>query len=43
MFEQEVKKAEFKRDKRTIRFDLKKGEQIEGAQLKAGDLRLVIE
>jgi hypothetical protein len=43
VFEQEVKKAEFKPDKRTIGCELKKGEQIEGAQLKAGDLRLVIE
>ena len=43
IFEQEVKKTEFKPDKRSIGYELKKGEQIEGAQLKAGDLRLVIE
>jgi hypothetical protein len=43
VFEREVKKAEFKPDKKSIGCELKKGEQIEGAQLKAGDLRLVIE
>jgi hypothetical protein len=43
VFEQEVKRAEFKLDKRSIGCELKKGEQIEGAQLKAGDFRLVIE
>jgi hypothetical protein len=43
VFEQEVKKAEFKPDKRSIGCELKKGEQIEGAELKTGDLRLVIE
>jgi hypothetical protein len=42
VFEQEVK-AEFKPDKRSIGCELKKGEQIAGAQLKAGDFRLVIE
>lgn len=42
-FEKEVKKTEFKPDKRSIGCELKKGEEIEGAQLKAGDLRLVIE
>jgi hypothetical protein len=41
VFEQEVKKA--KPDKRSIGCELKKGKQIEGAQLKACDLRLVIE
>lgn len=43
VFEQEVKKAEFKPDKRSICCELKNGEQIEGARLKPGDLRLVIE
>src|SRR5215469_283142 len=43
VFEQEVKKTEIKPDKRSIGCELKKGEQIEGAQLKAGDFRLVIE
>jgi hypothetical protein len=43
VFEKEVKKTEFKPDKRSIGCELKKGQQIEGAQLKAGDLRLVIE
>jgi hypothetical protein len=43
VFEREVKKGEFKPDKKSIGCELKKGEQIEGAQLKAGDLRLVIE
>jgi hypothetical protein len=43
VFEQEIKKTEFKPDKRSIGCELKKGQQIEGAQLKAGDLRLVIE
>jgi len=42
-FEKEVQKTEFKPDKRSIGNELKKGEEIEGAQLKAGDLRLVIE
>jgi len=42
-FEKKVKKTEFKPDKRSIGCELKKGEEIEGAQLKAGDLRLVIE
>ena len=43
MFEQEVKKAEFKPDKKSIGCELKKGERIEGAQLKAVDFRLVVE
>jgi hypothetical protein len=43
VFQQEVKKTEFKPDKRSIGCELKKGERIEGAQLKAGDFRLVIE
>ena len=43
VFEQEVKKAEFKPDKRGIGCELKKGEQIDGAQLRTGDFRLVIE
>jgi hypothetical protein len=43
VFEQEVKKAEFKPDKKSIGCEVEKGEQIDGQQLKAGDLRLVIE
>jgi hypothetical protein len=43
VFEQEVKKAEFKRDKKSIGSEVEKGEQIDGQQLKAADFRLVIE
>jgi hypothetical protein len=40
---EDLKKTEFNPDKRSNGCKLKKGEQIEGAQVKAGDLRLVIE
>ena len=43
IFEREVKKTEFKPDKRALACELSKGEEIEGAHLKPGDLRLVIE
>jgi hypothetical protein len=42
LFEQKVKKSEFKPDKKAIANELKRGMQIPGADLKFGDLRLVI-
>jgi hypothetical protein len=41
-FEAKVKKCEFKPDKRALANELKKGEQIPGAVVKFGELRLVI-
>jgi Gp157 protein len=43
VFEAQVKKCEFKPDKRALAGELKKGEEIPGADLKFGELRLVIE
>ena len=43
LFEQKVKKSEFKPDKRGIAGELKKGTEIPGADLLFGELRLVIE
>ena len=43
VFEQHVKKCEFKPDKRAIGNELKNGAEIPGADLKFGDLRLVID
>ena len=43
VFERQVKKREFKPDKRAIAGELKNGTEIPGADLKFGDLRLVIE
>jgi ribosomal 50S subunit-associated protein YjgA (DUF615 family) len=42
VFEARVKKLEFKPDKRALAGELKNGEEIPGADLKFGDLRLVI-
>lgn len=42
-FEKHVKKSEFKPDKRAIAAELKRGMEIPGADLKFGDLRLVID
>jgi hypothetical protein len=42
LFEQKVKKREFKPDKKAIANELKQGTEIPGADLKFGDLRLVI-
>jgi ribosomal 50S subunit-associated protein YjgA (DUF615 family) len=42
VFEQKVKKFEFKPDKRALSSELKKGEQILGADLKFGEWRLVL-
>ena len=42
LFEQKVKKREFKPDKKAICNELKNGAEIPGADLKFGDLRLVI-
>jgi len=42
LFEQKVKKSEFRPDKKAIANELKKGVEIPGADLKFGDLRLVI-
>jgi hypothetical protein len=42
VFEAKVKKCEFKPDKRALASEMKNGEQIPGADLKFGDLRLVI-
>jgi len=42
VFEAQVKKCEFKPDKRALAGELKKGEEIPGADLKFGELRLVI-
>jgi Siphovirus Gp157 len=42
VFEAQVKKCEFKPDKRALAGELKKGEEIAGADLKFGELRLVI-
>jgi hypothetical protein len=41
-FEQKVKRTEFKPDKKAIGIELKTGVEIPGADLKFGDLRLVI-
>jgi len=41
-FEAQMKKCEFKPDKRALAGELKKGEEISGADLKFGELRLVI-
>jgi hypothetical protein len=43
VFEKHVKKREFKPDKRAIAGELKNGMEIPGADLKFGELRLVIE
>ena len=43
IFEQKVKKTEFKPDKRGLAGELKKGTEVPGADLKFGELRLVIE
>ena len=43
VFEKQVKKTEFKPDKRSIASELKKGLEIPGADLKFGDLRLRID
>ena len=42
LFEQKVKKNEFRPDKKAIANELKKGVEIPGADLQFGDLRLVI-
>ena len=42
-FEKQVKKSEFKPDKRAIAAELKRGIEIPGADLKFGELRLVID
>jgi len=42
VFEAQVKKCEFKPDKRALAGELKKGEEIPGADLKFGEMRLVI-
>jgi hypothetical protein len=42
VFEAQVKKCEFKADKRAMASELKKGEEIPGADLKFGELRLII-
>ena len=42
VFEEKVKKCEFKPDKRAVAGELKNGEQIPGADLKFGELRLVL-
>jgi hypothetical protein len=42
VFEAQVKKCEFKPDKRALAGELKMGEEIPGADLKFGELRLVI-
>jgi uncharacterized protein with GYD domain len=42
VFEAQVKKCEFKPDKRALVGELKKGEEIPGADLKFGEPRLVI-
>jgi len=42
VFEEKVKKCEFKPDKRAVGSELKNGEQIPGADLKFGELRLVL-
>ena len=42
VFEEKVKKCEFKPDKRAVGSGLKNGEQIPGADLKFGELRLVL-
>ena len=42
VFEKKVKKCEFKPDKRAVAGELKNGEQIPGADLKFGELRLVL-
>jgi hypothetical protein len=41
-YEALVKKLEFKPDKRAIAAELKSGSAVQGAELKAGDFRLVI-
>ncbi len=42
IFEEKVKKCEFKPDKRAVAGELKNGEQIPGADLKFGEWRLVL-
>jgi hypothetical protein len=42
VFEEKVKKCEFKPDKRAVGSELKNGEQIPGADLKFGEWRLVV-
>ena len=42
IFEEKVKKCEFKPDKRAVGSELKNGEQIPGADLKFGEWRLVL-
>ena len=42
LFVRKVKKSEFKPDKKAIANELKRGTEISGADLKFGDLRLVI-
>ena len=42
VFVEKVKKCEFKPDKRAVGSELKNGEQIPGADLKFGELRLVL-
>jgi hypothetical protein len=42
VFKEKVKKCEFKPDKRAVGSELKNGEQIPGADLKFGELRLVL-
>jgi hypothetical protein len=42
VFEEKVKKCEFKPDKRAVASELKNGEQIPGADLKFGEWRLVL-
>lgn len=42
VFEAQVKKCEFKPDKRALVNELKNGEEIPGADLKFGELRLVV-
>ncbi len=42
VFEEKVKKCEFKPDKRAVAGELKNGEQIPGADLKFGEWRLVL-
>jgi len=42
VFEEKVKKCEFKPDKRAVGSELKNGEQIPGADLKFGEWRLVL-
>ena len=43
VFERQIKKCEFKSNKRAIAGELKNGTEIPGADLRFGELRLVIE